>query len=82
MSNFQSAILASLPKNAIFMEFDLAPDGNPVEVLAKVQALAVNQGLVVGLGRVLISAAEKTLDGLRAFQIGRASCRERVLRLV
>lgn len=67
MSNFQSAILAPLPKNAIFMEFDLAPDGNPVEVLAKVQALAVNQGLVVGLGRVLISAAEKTLDGLRAF---------------
>lgn len=76
MNTYQQGILNPLPENAIFLEFDLAVNGNAEEALVSVGALPVDDDLVVGLGQSLISANNKSLAELRAFPAlsGPAGC--------
>ena len=63
----QSGILAPLPEHAIFMEFKLRPSGNAQSVLSLLEAIIVDEKVVIGLGQGLVSAVGKTINGLRAF---------------
>lgn len=67
MSYPQPGILQPLPDQAIFLEFDLALNVAGDEALQSVQEISIDENVVVGLGRKLISAAGKSLEELRAF---------------
>jgi len=67
MSAFQFGILEPLPQHAIFMEFTLKPSGDASKVLEQLELLDVDENIVLGLGQGLVSAAGKTVAGLRAF---------------
>ncbi len=67
MSIHQSGILAPLPDSAVFLEFDLAVDGQAAAAFEIIETLVVDDALVIGIGQGLISATGKSLPGLRAF---------------
>jgi putative iron-dependent peroxidase len=62
----QPGVLAPLPAAGHFLELDLAPGGAP-RVLAWLEGLAVDEGLVVALGRPLVDALGAEVPGLRQF---------------
>lgn len=62
----QPGILAPLPAAGHFLELDLAPGGAP-HVLAWLNELAVDAGLVGAVGRPLAEALGAEVPGLRAF---------------
>lgn len=67
MSPSQPGILAAIPAAGRFVTFDLSPGASPAEVLPTVAALAVDDGLVVGLGDPLVQGRAGAPRGLRTF---------------
>ena len=60
----QPAILADVPRCGRFLTLTLAPGADAADVLARVAALEVQPGAVLGLGAGLMGAAGKAVPGL------------------
>lgn len=67
MNNHQQGILEALPNSAMFLEFELAVNGDAQAALEIVGSLLIDDNLVVGIGQGLISANGGSLPGLRGF---------------
>lgn len=65
--NCQKGILAPLPEQAVFVEFEMLLNADGAAALSLLGKIVIDETIVVGLGRKLLSAAGKTVPGLRAF---------------
>jgi len=65
--NAQPAILPGVPRVARYMSFSNLPGAGPDEALKSVQALDIDERIVVGIGEPLIAHWGSALNGLRAF---------------
>jgi porphyrinogen peroxidase len=65
--NAQPAILPGVPRVARYMSFSNLPGASPDKSLKSVQALDIDERIVVGIGEPLIALWDSVLDGLRTF---------------
>ena len=72
MSNYQSGILAPVPKHARYLVFSLEPDSEPRSALKALCDVIDGDKTVVGLGQSLVTALGSKITGLRTFpaQVG------------
>jgi len=64
MKTAQPGILAAVPRLARYLEFTLLPDTDPEPSLRNLAGIADGDETVVGLGRSLVGALGKEIDGL------------------
>ena len=67
MHTAQPGILADVPRHALYLFFNLKPESNPADSLKVLADFANGETVVVGLGQSLVSALDKSIDGLRQF---------------
>jgi len=67
MDTAQSGILADVPPCCRYMTFSLKPGADPTEALKALKDHGSDEGIVVGLGKSVVSALGKEVDGLRPF---------------
>lgn len=65
--NAQPSILKGVPRVARYLSFSRHPDASPATSLASVQALNIDEHVVVGIGEPLIALWGGSVDGLRTF---------------
>lgn len=65
--NIQLSILLDVPRVARYLSFSARSGADPAASLASVQALDIDEQIVVGLGEPLIALWGGELDGLRTF---------------
>ena len=65
--NAQPSILPGVPRVARYMTFSCRPGSDPVETRESVQALKIDEQMVVGIGEPLLAHWGATVDGLRTF---------------
>ena len=63
MSLSQLGILAPLPLHSRYLEFNLAPDADPLPVLSGLASRAIDADAVIGLGPGLV----REIDEIRPF---------------
>ena len=61
----QPGILGELPSHARHLYFDLVPGSPPERIRDALEAIAIDDGVVVGLGRTVASALGADVPGLR-----------------
>jgi putative iron-dependent peroxidase len=69
MPSWQSAILAPPTAAGRFITLGLTGDAQPRDVVRRLGALSVGEGLVVGIGEPLARALGAKVEGLRAFPV-------------
>ncbi len=67
MQTAQPGILLSVPQNCRYLTFGLVPGADPAEALGRLKEYGVDEGMVVGLGKSLVSVLGQEVDGLRPF---------------
>jgi porphyrinogen peroxidase len=66
---FQSTILAPPAPVGRFVTLGLTRDADPRDIAARLAALPLPEGLVVGIGEPLVRALGQSIPGLRAFPV-------------
>jgi len=69
MSNIQSGILAGVPRLARYLVFSLKAEANPITSLQLLTNTDFSDSAVIGLGRSLITALSKNIEGLKSFPV-------------
>jgi putative iron-dependent peroxidase len=67
MSTVQPGILLPVPPCCRFMTFGLKPGAEPSEALESLKEFGVDDGMVVGIGKSVVSALGREVCGLRSF---------------
>lgn len=67
MDTAQSGILLPVPAQCRFMTFSLKPGADPTEALRALKDHGSDDGMVVGIGKSVVSALGKEVAGLRSF---------------
>jgi len=67
MDHVQPGILLPVPERCRYLTFGLVPGADPTGALERLREYGVGEGMVVGVGKSVVSALGKTVDGLRAF---------------
>lgn len=67
MQTAQPGILLDVPQSCRYLTFGLVPGADPSETLGKLREYGVDEGMVVGLGKSVVSALGQKVDGLRPF---------------
>jgi putative iron-dependent peroxidase len=67
MNACQPGILLPVPPCCRYLTFGLIPGAEPSEALAGLKELDVGEGMVVGIGKSVVSALGREVDGLRPF---------------
>lgn len=67
MTHAQQGILLPAPHLAVYLDFDLAADGDTRPALTRLRELADGEQVVVGIGLSTVQALGQRIDGLRAF---------------
>ena len=67
MDTVQSGILAPVPPCCRYMTFSLKPGADPAPALKALKDHGSDEGMVVGIGKSVVSALGKEVDGLRSF---------------
>jgi putative iron-dependent peroxidase len=67
VQSWQPGILAPPTPSGRFLTLGLTSDARPRDVAARLAALTIGPGLVVGVGEPLVRALDAKIDGLRAF---------------
>jgi putative iron-dependent peroxidase len=65
MHTAQPGILAPVPRLARYLEFSLLPDADPSPAIEQLVEIVDGEDVVVGLGRSLVGALGREVDGLR-----------------
>ena len=68
MSTPQGGILADVPRLSRYLEFNLAPDTDPVQALRDLGTRSLGLDVVIGLGAGLVSGLQGAVEGLRPFR--------------
>ena len=66
MTHAQPGILLPAPRLAVYLDFDLAAEGDARGALARLREIADGEQVVVGIGLSTVQALGKHIDGLRA----------------
>jgi len=69
MSNIQPGILADVPRLARYLVFSLKAEADPTTSLQLLTNTDFNDSAVIGLGRSLITALGKNIEGLKSFPV-------------
>lgn len=69
MSNIQSGILADVPRLARYLIFSLKAEVNPTTSLQLLTNTDFSDSAVIGLGRSLVTALGKNIEGLKSFPV-------------
>lgn len=67
MTHAQRGILLPAPRLAVYLDFDLAADGDARAALTRLRELADGEQVVVGIGLSTVQALGRRIDGLHAF---------------
>jgi porphyrinogen peroxidase len=68
MSTPQGGILADVPSLSRYLEFNLIPDTDPLQVLRGLAARSLGTDVVIGFGAGLVIRIGGSVEGLRSFQ--------------
>lgn len=69
MSNIQSGILADVPRLARYLVFSLKAEADPTTSLQLLTNTDFSDSAVIGLGRSLVTALGKNIEGLKSFPV-------------
>jgi putative iron-dependent peroxidase len=67
MDTHQPGILLDVPQRCRYFTFGLIPGADPTEALTNLKDLDIGEGMVVGIGKSVVSALGREVDGLRSF---------------
>ncbi len=67
MDSAQPGILLDVPQGCRYMTFGLVPGADPVPALEALRDRGIGEEMVVGLGKSVVSALGKAVEGLRPF---------------
>ncbi len=67
MDTCQPGILLPVPHCCRYLTFGLIPGADPTRALADLKEFGIGEGMVVGIGRSVVSALGQEVEGLRSF---------------
>jgi len=67
MDTAQPGILLPVPARCRYLTFGLVPGADPTDALRRLKEYGVDEGMVVGLGKSVVSVLGKEVEGLRPF---------------
>lgn len=67
MDTAQPGILLPVPRCCRYLTFGLIPGADPAEGLERLKAIRVGEGMVVGIGKSVVSGLGHDVPGLRSF---------------
>jgi putative iron-dependent peroxidase len=67
MDTSQPGILLPVPQCCRYLTFGLIPGADPTQALTELKEFGIGEGMVVGIGKSVVSALGQEVEGLRSF---------------